>query len=117
VVGIGHTHLFHAPDASFPSNHAVFCFAAAFSLWSNGIRKRIGWILFGLACLVCWARVYLGVHFPFDMVGGLLVGWAAAVVVNRLVQIRRCGDRLVVALENGYRRLLARWIAKGWLAE
>ncbi|MBF0182766.1 MAG: phosphatase PAP2 family protein [Magnetococcales bacterium] len=117
VVGIGHTHLFHAPDASFPSNHAVFCFAAAFSLWINGIRKRVGWFLLAVALLVCWARVFLGVHFPFDMIGGLGVGWAAAMIVNRLLQLNRWGDRLVVTLENGYRRLLAKWIAKGWLAE
>ncbi|MEO5364208.1 MAG: phosphatase PAP2 family protein [Magnetococcus sp. DMHC-8] len=117
VVGLGHTHLLHAPDASFPSNHAVFCFAMALSLWWQVVRKQVGWVLLGLSLLVCWARVYLGVHFPLDMAGGLLVAWLAVWTVNRLLRINRWGDRLVVALENRYRRLMAKPIARGWVAE
>ncbi|CAK0754436.1 membrane hypothetical protein [uncultured Gammaproteobacteria bacterium] len=60
VLGVGHTHLAHAADASFPSNHAVFCFALALSVWWNGVRKAVGGVLFGITLMVCWARVYVG---------------------------------------------------------
>ena len=117
MMGVGYTHLVHAPSASFPSNHAVFCFSMAFALWWNVVRKRVGWVLMGIGVLVCWARVYLGVHFPLDMVGGVLVSGVAVWVVNRLLRTQRLGDRLVVRLENLYRRALAGPIAKGWVAE
>ena len=117
MIGVGHTHLLHAPDASFPSNHAVLCFSMAFALWWNVARKRVGWVLSGMSLLVCWARVYLGVHFPLDMVGGLLVALGSVWIVNRLLRVNRLGDRLVIQLERLYRRALARPIARGWVAE
>ncbi len=117
VIGLGHTHLVHAPDASFPSNHAVFCFSMALSLWWNVVRKRVGWVLLGLSLLVCWSRVYLGVHFPLDMVGGLGVAAGSVWGVHRLLHTNRLGDRLVVQLENRYRRIMAKPIAQGWVAE
>ena len=117
VVGIGYTHLVHAPTASLPSNHTVFCFSIAFALWWQVARKRVGWVLMGLGLLVGWARVYLGVHFPLDIIGGVLVAWVTVWAVNRLLRVNRLGDRLVVTLENLYRRALAVPIAKGWVAE
>ncbi|MBF0399724.1 MAG: phosphatase PAP2 family protein [Magnetococcales bacterium] len=117
VVGLGYTHLAHAPDASFPSNHAVFCFSMAFSLWWNAVRKRAAWILLGVALSVCWARVYLGVHFPLDMVGGAVVVLLSVWLVNRLLRINRLGDRLVIKLETTYGRIMARAIARGWVSE
>ena len=117
VLELGVAHLAHAPDASFPSNHAVFCFAMAFAVWWNVLRKRMGWVLFGIGLLVCWARVYVGVHFPLDMLGGVLVAMVAAWSVTHLLRINRLGDRWVVKLERLHRRLLAKPIARGWVAE
>ncbi|MEO5341274.1 MAG: phosphatase PAP2 family protein [Magnetococcus sp. MYC-9] len=117
VLGLGHTHLSHAPNSSFPSNHAVFCFSIALALWWQVTRKRVGWILLGVALSVCWARVYLGVHFPLDMAGGLLVAGVSVGLVNRQLRINRRGDRLVLKLEQLHRRLLAKPIARGWVGE
>ena len=57
---------------SFPSNHAVNTVAAATVL----IRYHRRWWPFwlGLALLVCYSRVYMGVHYPGDVAAGALVG-------------------------------------------
>lgn len=69
------TALMHHPlDSSFPSDHAVAMFALAFTFWYLGKRKW-GTFLFILATLVGGARVFCGVHFPFDIIGSFLVAW------------------------------------------
>ncbi|WP_099136704.1 undecaprenyl-diphosphate phosphatase [Xenorhabdus budapestensis] len=72
VEGVGHNFLAHAPTVSFPSNHgtAVFTFALAFIFWH---RIWSGFCLTVIACAIAWARVYVGVHWPIDMLGAFLV--------------------------------------------
>lgn len=62
-----------AHSYSFPSGHASASFAAAF-----GIRKLgspYGALAILLATLIAFSRMYLGVHFPLDVLGGLLTGY------------------------------------------
>ncbi len=73
--------LFYTPrDSSFPSNSAsvVFAMAAAYS----SIGRRLGLLAFGLAGLMAFARVYGGVHYPLDIVGGALIGFASAITAR-----------------------------------
>ena len=66
-------------DKSFPSGHTTAAFAACVPVFLLG-KKRISWtaLLFGLAMAV--ARIYLVVHFPSDVLAGLIVGTVAGSV-------------------------------------
>src|SRR5581483_4076215 len=70
----------HADDASFPSDHAAGGFALAVAVWRAADRwaRRLGWLLLALAAVLAFSRVYIGVHYPFDVAGGALIGAAAA---------------------------------------
>ena len=86
VVGIGHTWLHHAPDPSFPSNHGTYCFSFALALLCWLDKKGYGVLLFLIALAIAWSRVYLGVHFPLDMLGGLIVGGVSCLIVQQAWQ-------------------------------
>ena len=57
---------------SFPSSHAVNNFAGALLL--AFFFPRAKWWFFGFATIVAFSRVYVGVHYPFDVIGGAVIG-------------------------------------------
>jgi membrane-associated phospholipid phosphatase len=81
------------PDYSFPSGHAVAASAlyVTLALLAAGVERRAGprrlLIASGIlvAVLVAWSRVYLGVHYLSDVVGGLMLGTAGAIVAVRAI--------------------------------
>lgn len=66
----------------FPSMHAAGTFAAAFALWCLPSRLPMLAALV-VAALVAWSRVYLGLHFPSDIVAATMLGALVAIVVER----------------------------------
>lgn len=62
---------------SFPSSHAVNIFAGAFFLAKQ--LKQLSIFFYAVASLVAYSRVYIGIHYPFDVLGGaalgLLIAW------------------------------------------
>lgn len=79
--------LVHAPkDPSFPSGHAATSFAGATILSFAVPRLTPAWVV--LACAIAFSRVYVGVHYPLDVLGGAALGVGIALVV-RAVDARR----------------------------
>ena len=73
-----------ALDVSLPSGHAATSFAAAVVL-AHYVPARLAPLLFVLAALVAWSRVYVGVHYPSDIVVGALLGVGVCLTVPRLL--------------------------------
>jgi undecaprenyl-diphosphatase len=59
-------------DWSFPSNHTVIAAAAAVALFF--VSRRIGYVALVAAGAMAVSRVWVGVHYPHDVVAGFLVG-------------------------------------------
>ena len=65
-------------DPSFPSQHALNNFAVAAFFWAIWPRKnRVAW-LFAIAFLISIGRLYEGVHYPSDVLGGAMIGCVIA---------------------------------------
>lgn len=96
MIGVGHTYLSHIPDSSFPSDHLTLWWAVTFGLSAH---HRVRWLSLPLALLglgIAWARIYLGVHFPLDMVGSALVAMCVVALVKRYARgaISTVADKL-----------------------
>lgn len=85
------THLLSAPspDPSFPSDHAAAAFAIAFCVFAFSRWAGAGFL--AAATLIGLSRLALGQHYPSDVVAGMAVGFASAMLVVHLGQawIRR----------------------------
>ena len=84
---VGATHLLVPPslDWSFPSDHATATFAIVLAFAAQGVPLRT-MALFGAAVLVCLSRVYVGLHYASDIVGGVGTAAAAALVLRGLIR-------------------------------
>jgi len=69
-------------DASFPSGHTAVSFACAFSLMFGKIKVWIPAMV--LAALIAFTRLYLYMHYPTDILGGIAVGVIAGLFANKL---------------------------------
>jgi undecaprenyl-diphosphatase len=77
---------FYAPtDSSFPANAASVGFAIATPVFLR--HRRLGGALYLLAALWGLARVYAGVHYPSDILGGAVIGIIAALLAAGLVRL------------------------------
>lgn len=73
--------VFHNPlEGSFPSGHATIMFALAFSLFFTNIRWGVIYLF--LATISSMSRIIVGVHFPFDIIAGMLVGAFSALLAK-----------------------------------
>ena len=110
---IGHTYLTHAPDSSFPSDHATILFTMSLVfILRNGMRA-FGTIMLLLTFWVAWARIYVGIHFPLDMFGSLIVSVVSSMIfINHSYFIERY---LFPKVIYAYQRIFSKPIRLNWI--
>lgn len=106
-IGLGRQLLDHAAEASFPSDHATLMFGLAIPLLLATQTRRWGAVVLALGFGVAWSRIYLGVHFPLDMIGAFGVAGLASLVVRLAGPFLRRGvyPLLISVYETLLRRL------------
>ena len=72
---------YHPTDSSFPSNAAVLGFAVAGGVWFYNRSWGLSMVL--IAALFGLSRIFGGVHYPLDVIGGAALGWFSALIIYR----------------------------------
>jgi undecaprenyl-diphosphatase len=113
VIGLGHNFLLHSADASFPSDHLTIWWSVAFSFLIQRRQLKLGLCMALLGLPIAWARIYLGVHYPADMLGALFLAAFSAWLSLRaadfyLLPCYRFASRI-------HRSLFAKLITVGWV--
>ena len=88
LTGLGTAWLPHAGSAGFPSSHASVAFAFAVAVAMQTPRRIGAWAALAMATLIAWSRISLGLHFPFDVAAGAVLGTVCGWAVVRLVMPR-----------------------------
>ena len=94
--GISHLIIDKTVDWSFPSDHAIASTSIVFAWAMNGMRRWL-WLFIGLAALICFSRVYVGMHYASDILGGMAVALLAVWVVKVVYKPDTKLDRWVTA--------------------
>jgi undecaprenyl-diphosphatase len=74
AIGLGHHLIEHTANGAFPSNHMFIFSSIAFSYLFSPFKK-LGVFLLCIAWLVGWSRMFVGVHFPADILGGFILAF------------------------------------------
>ncbi|WP_449538632.1 undecaprenyl-diphosphatase [Ferdinandcohnia sp. Marseille-Q9671] len=92
-----------AIDNSFPSDHTILFFAFCFTFFLFNKKSRYFWMV--LACLMGFSRIWVGVHYPVDVLVGAMIAMISAtifyVIVTRLSIIQR-----LLAIYEKYEQLV-----------
>lgn len=113
MVGLGNTLIPHAADSSFPSDHLTLLWAVAFSFFIHPRLRFTGAMLTLLGLPMAWARIYLGVHFPMDVLGSAIVAGLTAWLCFR--EQRRFVEPLFRLTTAIHLRWFAPLIHRGWV--
>lgn len=102
----------HAANASFPSDHAAGAFVIATSIWIWRNREGLLWML--LAAGISLSRVWTGVHYPLDVLTGMVIGVAVAFAVHKITHRWRFADDGLNKIIAFYERIEEKvWKKKG----
>lgn len=111
----GTNFLVHAEENSFPSKHTTFIFAIAFTLFFNikhhPQQKMACLITLIIALLIGWSRIYLGIHWPFDIIFGIIISLISTYLINYYWP--KCGKLTVEIISCIYRMIFFFFIRFG----
>lgn len=79
---LGHLLINHTADASLPSDHLTLWWGITLGLAYSPPTRRIGLILAVVGLAPAWARIFVGVHFPADMLAAFVVSLGSAHIVS-----------------------------------
>lgn len=95
TVNTGMELLINAPkDFSFPSGHTAASFAAAFALLF--VKNKLWIPSMILASLIAFSRLYLYVHYPTDVLAGILLGLIVSVAANVICRLAEPHIRKII---------------------
>lgn len=78
-----HTFGINLRDYSFPSGHTTASFSIASTIALN--MPRVSILVFIIAMIIGLSRIYLGVHYPTDVLAGIILGIGSSIVVHYLL--------------------------------
>jgi undecaprenyl-diphosphatase len=112
MIGLGHTWMPHSADTSLPRDHMAVFSAVGLCLVLEG-ETPLGLALLAIGLCGAWARIYLGVHFPLDMLAAVGVVALTCALVTPVW--RHLGGRATLLVEQAYGRAMAWPISRHWV--
>ncbi|MBY8126173.1 undecaprenyl-diphosphatase [Vibrio fluvialis] len=80
---IGLTLINHAADSSFPSDHITLFASVGFYLFYEKSFRKLGVALLALSLTTGWARIFVGVHYPIDILGAYAISGILSLIYHR----------------------------------
>jgi undecaprenyl-diphosphatase len=93
----------HVKNASFPSDHSTAAFVTATAIWIW--KKRDGWMWLLLAAGIALSRVWTGVHYPLDVVAGMIIGTSVALAIHFLSIRFKAINKAVIWIIDFYEKI------------
>jgi len=87
IAGLSPAYINHGARGSMPSTHATVMFTVALILCLRPALRIAGLAILLIGFVTGWARIYVGVHFPLDVLGGFVLAMAIAAVFWALVKL------------------------------
>lgn len=84
--------VYHDPlEGSFPSGHALFYFALSYIIYAY--NKKLGIAFYVFSLLIVFSRVFVGIHWPSDILAGAIIGTLVAWGIDKV--LRKCNIKMI----------------------
>ncbi|MFE0507234.1 undecaprenyl-diphosphatase [Peribacillus butanolivorans] len=93
-----HLLITHAADASFPSDHTTGAFALSLAVFLR--HRKIGFGMVLLALLTGISRVYVGHHYPVDVIGSIVVAIVVSILIYKISPLLQSIPRIFIHIYN-----------------
>ena len=88
----------HATSGSFPSGHSAAFFALALAVFY--LNRKWGWKFLIAVSVMGIARIFVGVHWPSDILGGAVIGLISVIIIRKLLPSPEAKIKEAPALDN-----------------